>query len=82
MSTLFKIENSSAISQIELIEDENIVGIAYTSNSDKRYEFYCENLESVKNQIQETISKNESIGKLIHTLRKNGELEVIEAEKD
>lgn len=81
MPTLFKIENSSAISQIEIIEDENLVGIAYTSNLDKKYEFYCENLDSVRTKIEEAICKNESIGKLIHSLRKTGELESIETQK-
>lgn len=76
--TLIEIQNSSAISKIQFIEDEKIVGIAYTSSSDKLYEFYCENLDEVKTQIQDAITKNESVGKLIYSLRKNGELETIE----
>lgn len=72
--------NSSAISKINLIEEENIIGIAYTSNNEKIYEFYCDDIESVKDKIQTAIEKEESIGKLIHSLRKNGEIESIERE--
>lgn len=70
--------NSSAISKINLIEDGNIIGIAYTSNSEKVYEFYCDDFECVKTKIQDALQKDESIGKLIHSLRKNGEIESIE----
>lgn len=72
------VPNSSAISKINLIEDENIIGIAYTSNSEKIYEFYCDDFQSVKDKIQETLQREESIGKLIHSLRKNGEIESIQ----
>lgn len=73
-----EISNSSAISKINLLEEENIIGIAYTSNSEKIYEFYCDDFENVKNKIENTLQKDESVGKLIHTLRKNGEIETIE----
>lgn len=73
-----EISNSSAISKINLLEEENIIGIAYTSNSEKIYEFYCDDFENVKNKIENALQKDESVGKLIHTLRKNGEIETIE----
>lgn len=74
-----EISNSSAISKINLIEDENIIGIAYTSNNEKIYEFYCDDFECVKTKIQDALQKDESIGKLIHSLRKNGEIESIDS---
>lgn len=79
METL-EIKNSSAISQISFQEDENIVGICYTS-SDKVYEFYCEDFVNVKGQIINAHEKAESVGKLINSLRKDGSLETIVVEE-
>jgi hypothetical protein len=75
METL-EIKNSSAISQINFEKEESIVGICYTSSS-KVYEFYCEDFESVKEQIINAHEKAESVGKLINSLRKDGSLETI-----
>lgn len=75
MKTL-EIQNSSAISKITFEVEESIVGICYTS-SDKVYEFYCDDIEDVKTQIIDTYNNDESVGKLIHSLRKEGKLETI-----
>jgi hypothetical protein len=76
-----KIENSSAISQINIDEDQQIVGVAYTSNESKIYEFFTEDVEYVENKISETLENGESVGKLIHSLKKEGMLEVFITEE-
>jgi len=76
MKTL-EIKSSSAISKILFNEEESIVGICFTSNTDKTYDFYCEKFEDTKTKLIETNSLGESIGKLIHSYRKDGTLEAI-----
>lgn len=76
---ILDIKNSSAISKIEFNVEESIVGICYTS-SNKSYEFFCEDLNAVKEKIQSAIKNEESIGKLVHSLKKNGEIEPIQSE--
>jgi hypothetical protein len=76
-----KIENSSAISQINIDEAQQIVGVAYTSNESKIYEFFTEDVEYVENKISETLESGESVGKLIHSLKKEGMLEVFVTEE-
>jgi hypothetical protein len=76
MKTL-EIKSSSAISKILLNEEESIVGICFTSNAEKTYDFYCGSFEEVKNKIIETENTGGSIGKLIHSYRKDGTLEAI-----
>jgi len=76
MKTL-EIKNSSAISKVIFDDTTSIVGICFTSNSDKTYDFYCEKFEDTKTKIIETNSLGESIGKLIHSYRKDGTLEAI-----
>lgn len=77
MIEIIEIQNSSAISKIEFNNESNIVGICFTSNSEKTYDFYCETFEETKNKIKETHESGESVGKLVSTLRKNGTLEVV-----
>jgi len=76
MKTL-EIKSSSAISKILFNEEKSIVGICFTSNTDKTYDFYCEKFEDTKTKIIETDFLGESIGKLIHSYRKDGTLEAI-----
>ena len=76
MTTLI-IENSSAISKVEFNNEESIVGIYYTSNPERGYDFYCDNIEEIQFEITQTYSLGESVGKKIHTLRKEGKLETI-----
>lgn len=76
METL-EIQNSSAISKIIFNEDENIVGISFTSNVDKLYDYYCTTFDETKTKIKEAHQSGESVGKLISSLRKEGTLEVI-----
>jgi len=68
---VLEITNSSAIAKISF--DENQVGVAYSSNPEKFYLFDCDNPDDVKNRIESA----ESVGKLISTLKKNGELKIV-----
>lgn len=70
-----EITNSSAISHITIDEDSCIVGVAYTSNKDKLYEFYCEVPTEVEERITNALENDESIGKLFHSLKKDGTIE-------
>jgi predicted 3-demethylubiquinone-9 3-methyltransferase (glyoxalase superfamily) len=72
-----EIKNSSAIAKIVFNDEKNIVGICFTSNVEKSYDFYCETFEDTKTKIIETDTLGESVGKLIHSYRKDGTLEVI-----
>ena len=65
---ILEIQNSSAISKISFNEQENIVGISFTSNPTQEYLFVCDEIENVKSQVQTT----ESVGQLINLFRKNG----------
>lgn len=73
----FEIKNSSAISKIIFNQEESIVGICFTSNTEKTYDFSCGQFEEVKSKIIETETTGGSIGKLIHSYRKDGTLEAI-----
>jgi len=73
----FEVKNSSAISKIIFNEAENIVGICFTSNAEKTYDFHCGTFEDVKTKIIDTENTGGSIGKLIHSYRKDGTLEAI-----
>lgn len=76
METL-EIKNSSAISKVIFNDEESIVGICFTSNVDKTYDFFCDKLEEVKLKIVQTEADGGSIGKLIHSYRKDGTFEAI-----
>lgn len=72
-----EIKNSSAISKISFNEEESLVGINFTYNSNKEYLYYCEELNNVKYQVLELEQSGGSIGKLINAFRKDGTLEQI-----
>lgn len=77
MMETIEIKNSSAIAKIVFNNEKNIVGICFTSNVEKSYDFYCEAFEDTKTKIIEINSLGESIGKLIHSYRKDGTLEAM-----
>jgi hypothetical protein len=77
MMETIEIKNSSAIAKIVFNNEKNVVGICFTSNVEKSYDFYCETFEDTKTKIIETNSLGESVGKLIHSYRKDGTLEAI-----
>lgn len=73
-----EIKNSSAISKISFNEDESLVGICFTYNTDKEYLYHCEKLNEVKSQLLQIESGGGSVGKLINSFRKDGTFEQIE----
>lgn len=77
MMETIEIKNSSAIAKIVFNNEKNVVGICFTSNIEKSYDFYCETFEDTKTKIIETDTLGESVGKLIHSFRKDGTLEAI-----
>lgn len=79
--TTLEIKNSSAISKITFNEEDKLIGITFNYNLDKEYLYLCENFEEVKNKIEETELKEESIGKLINTFRKDGTFTTIELQE-
>lgn len=72
-SEILEVENSSAISKISLNYEENIVGVAYTSNPEKFYDFFCEDVISVRDKLKSA----ESMGKCVSELKKEGTLQVM-----
>ena len=73
-----EIKNSSAISKISFNEEESLVGISFTYNSNKEYLYFCDKLDDVKSQLLQIESEGGSIGKLINLFRKDGTFEQIE----
>lgn len=69
---ILEIKSSTAISQITFHNEDNLVGVSFTYNPQKEYLFICNELEDVKSQIQDAESTGSSIGKLIHSFRKDG----------
>ena len=68
----YEIQSSSAINGIKV--DETSVFVTYTSNSDKEYEFKCENTQEFNENLSNTLKTNESVGKLVNTNIKEGKL--------
>ena len=60
-SEILEVENSSAISKISLNYEENIVGVAYTSNPEKFYDF-LESLGKIgaQNKMPRVLNKVQS----------------------
>lgn len=65
---------SSAISKISFNHDDKEIGVAFVANPDKFYYFNCEDVDDFVNNLQEAINQNESLGKFISKLRKDGTL--------
>lgn len=74
MKTL-EIQNSSAIAKISLDYDGSQVGIAYTYKPELFYLFRCDDVSSFEDTIEDAVNRDESLGKLISQLRKDGTLE-------
>lgn len=64
--------SSSAINTLKV--DKESVYVVYTSNTDKEYEFKCENTQQFDDKVSNTLKNEESIGKLMHTSVKEGKL--------
>ena len=68
----YEFPDSSAI--FELKVDKNSVYVTYNTNIHREYEFQCENVEQFTEKLSKTIDNNESVGKLMHSVIKQGEL--------
>jgi hypothetical protein len=72
--SLIEFTNSSAISKISFNHDDSEIGVAFTANPDKYYYFQCEDVDDFIGKLEETVNANESLGKFISGLRKDGTL--------
>lgn len=72
--SLIEFTNSSAISKISFNHDDSEIGVAFTANPDKYYYFQCEDVDDFVQKLEETVNSNESLGKFISNLRKDGTL--------
>ncbi len=65
---------SSAISKVAFDHDNGEIGVAFTANPEKFYFFECDDIDGFVNKLQETVNANESLGRFISDLRKDGTL--------
>ena len=64
--------DSSAVYTLKV--DKESVFVVYNSNIDKEYEFNCDNTEEFDEKVSKTLKTNESLGKLLNSCIKQGEL--------
>ena len=64
--------DSSAINTLKVNKES--VYVVYNSNIDKEYEFNCDNTEEFDEKVSKTLKTNESLGKLLNSCIKQGEL--------
>jgi len=67
-----QIKGSSAIASINFGSDSE-VSIEFTSQ-DKAYKFLAKDVDLVRRDLDRTLAKNESVGRLIADFRKSGQL--------
>lgn len=65
---------SSAISKVAFDHDNGEIGVAFTANPDKFYFFECDDVDDFVVKLEETVNSNESLGRFISDLRKDGTL--------
>lgn len=65
--------DSSAIAKVQFDDEQNQVGVAYTSSPNNFYVFACEDLDYVRLHIRTV----ESVGKFISQMKKEGTLQKI-----
>ena len=75
MKNIMKIENSSAISEINFGKDHGIIGITFRQG--KEYDFTTDDSDALRNEVETTVANKESVGALIASLRKEGRLEAV-----
>ena len=66
--------NSSAVSKISFNHEDSEIGVAFVANPEKYYYFQCEDVDNFVEKLEETANANESLGKFISGLRKDGTL--------
>ena len=67
-------ENLDSSALFRLKVDKKSVYVVYNSNIDKEYEFDCEKAEEFDEKVSKTLQNKESLGKLLHSCIKQGEL--------
>ena len=67
-------ENLDSSALFRLKVDKKSVYVVYNSNIDKEYEFDCKKAEEFDKKVSKTLKNKESIGKLLHSCIKQGEL--------
>ena len=67
-------ENLESSALFRLKVDKKSVYVVYISNIDKEYEFNCDNTEEFDEKVSKTLKTNESLGKLLNSCIKQGEL--------
>ena len=70
-----KIENSSAISEINFGKDHGIIGITFRQG--KEYDFTIDYADEVKADIESAVANGDSVGSLIADLRREGTLTAV-----
>ena len=70
-----KIENSSAISEINFGKDHGIIGITFRQG--KEYYFTTDSADEVKADIESAVANGDSVGSLIADLRREGTLTAV-----
>lgn len=77
MNNVFEITTSSAISKVAFDDSTKIINVTYTS-SDKEYQFEANEYEEVKTDLMDIIiNTNDSIGKYVNSLKKDGRMVII-----
>jgi len=64
--------DSSALYTLKVGKES--VYVVYNSNIDKEYEFKCENTQEFDEKVSKTLKDKESMGKLLNSCIKLGEL--------
>jgi len=72
--TFIEFAQSSAISKISFDHENGEIGVAFTANPDKYYNFDCDDTDGFLTKLQEVVNANESLGRFISDSRKNGTL--------
>ena len=70
-----KIENSSAISEINFGKDHGIIGITFRQGEE--YDFTTDVADEVRADIESAVANGESVGSLIADLRREGTLTAV-----
>ena len=69
---IMQITGSSAIANVNF-KDESLVGITFTSQ-DTEYDFKALDSNLVRNGLDNAVTKGDSVGKLIASYRREGQL--------
>ena len=69
---IMKIENSSAIRDINFSKSDGIIGITF--RQDKEYDFTTTEKDAIRSEVESAVANGESIGKLYNSLLREDRL--------